>query len=40
MSRIKDASAEIEDLKISDSEAVVIHALNNFDSRFWPYLAI
>ncbi|MCJ1347562.1 hypothetical protein MMC31_005787 [Peltigera leucophlebia] len=40
MSRIKDASAEIEDLKINVSEAVVIHALNNFDSHFRPYLAI
>ncbi len=40
MSRIKDASAEIDDLKISISEASVIHALNNFDSHFWPYLAI
>ncbi len=40
MSRIKDASTEIEDLKISISEAVVIHALNNFDSHFRPYLAI
>ena len=40
MSRIKDASAEIEDLKISISEAVVIHALNNLDSHFRPYLAI
>lgn len=40
MSRIKDASAEIEDLKISISEVVVIHALNNLDSHFRPYLAI
>ncbi len=40
MSRIKDASAEIEDLKISISEAVVIHALKNLDSHFGPYLAI
>ena len=40
MSRIKDASAEIEDLKISISEAVIIHALNNLDSHFRPYLAI
>ena len=40
MSCIKDASAEIEDLKISISEAVVIHALNNLDSHFRPYLAI
>ena len=40
MSRIKDVSTEIEDLQISISEAVVIHALNNLDSHFWPYLAI
>lgn len=40
MSRIKDASAEIEDLKISISEVVVIHVLNNLDSHFRPYLAI
>ena len=40
MSYMKDASAEGEDLKISISEAVVIHALNNLDSHFWPYLAI
>ena len=40
MSRIKDASAEIDDLKISISEAVVIHALNNLDSHFRSYLAI
>ena len=40
MSRIKDASAEIEDLEISISEAVVIHTLNNLDSHFYIYLAI
>ncbi len=40
MSHIIDASAEIDDLKISISEAVVIHALNNLDSHFRPYLAI
>ncbi len=40
MSRIKDASAEIDDLKIRISEAVIIHALNNLDSHFLPYLAI
>ena len=40
ISHIKDASAEIEDLKISISEAVVIHALNNLNSHFRPYLAI
>ncbi len=40
ISHIKDASAEIEDLKISISEAVVIHALNNLDSHFRPYLVI
>ncbi len=40
MSRIKDASAKIDDLKISISEAVVIHALNNLNSHLWPYLAI
>ncbi len=40
MSRIKDASAEIKDLKISIFEAVVIHAFNNLDSHFRPYFAI
>ncbi len=40
MSRLKDISAEIDDLKISISEAVVIHALNNLDSKFRPYVAI
>ena len=40
MSRIKDASAKIDNLKISISEAIVIHVLNNLDSHFWPYLAI
>ncbi len=40
MSRIKDASAEIEDLKINISEAVVIYPLNNLDSHFRLYLAI
>ena len=34
MSRIKDASAEMDDLKISISEAVVIYALNNLDPHF------
>lgn len=40
MSRIKEVSAEIGDLKISISEAVVIHALSKLDSTFRPYLAI
>lgn len=40
MSRIIDVSAEIGDLKISISEAVVIHALSKLDSNFRPYLAI
>ncbi len=40
MSRIKDKSAEIDDLKISISEAVVIHVLNNLDLHFRSYLAI
>ena len=40
MSYIKDASAKIEDLKISIFEAVVIHAFNNLDSPFWPYSTI
>ena len=40
MSRIKDIAAEIEGLKISISEAIVIHALNNLDSHFRPFLAI
>ncbi len=40
MSCIKDASAKIDDLKISISEAVVIHAFNNYDLHFRPYLAI
>ena len=40
MSRIKDASAEIDDLKISISKLVVIHPLNNLDLYFWLYLAM
>ncbi len=40
ISRIKDASAKIDDLKISISESVVIHTLNNLNSYFPPYLAI
>ncbi len=40
MSRIKDASAEMDDLKISISEAVVIYALNNLDPHLQLYLAI
>ena len=40
MSRIKHASDESENLKISISELVLIHALNSLDSRFRPYLAI
>ncbi len=40
MSRIKNASAKIDDLKISISKAVVIHAFNNLDSHFRPNLAI
>ena len=40
MSRIKDISTKIDNLNISISEAVVIHALNNFDSHFQTYLAI
>ncbi len=40
ISRIKDAIAEIEDLKISISEAAIIHALNNLDLHFRPDLAI
>ncbi len=39
MSQIKDARSEIEDLKISMDDAV-IHALNNLDSKFRPYLTI
>ena len=34
MSLIKDESAEIDDLKISISEAVVIHILNNLDLHY------
>ena len=40
MSQIKDARSEIEDLKISMDDAIVIHALNNLDSQFRPYLTI
>ena len=40
MSRIKDTFAEIDNLKIIFSEAVVIYALNNLKSHFWPYFAI
>lgn len=40
MGRIKEVSAEIADLEITISEAVLIHALTNLDSTFRPYLAI
>ena len=40
MSQMKDAQAEIDDLKISMDDAIVIHALNNFDFHFRPYLTI
>lgn len=40
MSQIKDAQSEIEDLKISIDDAVVIHAFNNLSSSFHPYLMI
>ncbi len=40
MSRIKDESVEIDDLKISISEAVVIHVLNKLDLHFRSYLPI
>lgn len=40
MSQIKDARSEIEDLKITIDNAVVIHALNNLDSQFCPYFTI
>lgn len=40
MNCIKDAFAKIEDLKISISEAFVLHALNNLNSYLWPYFAI
>lgn len=39
MSRIKAVAAEIGDLKITISEAVVIHALSNLDSNHSPYLS-
>ena len=40
MSRMKEVSAKINNLKISISESVVMHAVNNLDSYFRPYLAI
>ena len=40
ISHIKDASAEIDNLKISISEAVVIHTLNNLNWHFLLYLAV
>ena len=40
MSQIKDVRSEIDDLKILMVDAIVIHALNNFDSQFRPYLTI
>ncbi len=40
MSQIKDARSEIEDLKITMDNAVIIHALNNLDFQFRPYLTI
>lgn len=40
MRRIKDASGEINNFKISISKAVVIYVLNKLDSHFRLYLAI
>ena len=40
MSQIKDAWSEIEDLKILLDDVIVIHALNNLNSWFCPYLTI
>lgn len=40
MSQIKDAQSEIEDLKISMNNLILIYALNNFDFQFRPYLTI
>lgn len=40
MSQIKNASAKIDNLKISIPKGVVIYTLNNFNSYFQPYLAI
>ncbi len=40
MSQIEDARSEIENLKISMDNAIVIHALNNLDSQFRLYLTI
>ncbi len=40
MSQIKDPRSKIEDLKILIDDAIVIHALNNLDSQFRPYLTI
>lgn len=40
MSRIKDAFATINTLKLNISEAVVIYTFNNLDPHFWPYHAI
>ncbi len=40
MSRIKDESADIDDRKISISEADVIHVLNNFDLHIRSYIPI
>ena len=37
MSGIKDASTEINNLKISISEAVIIHTLNTLDLNFQSY---
>lgn len=40
ISQIKDVQSKIEDLKISIKDAIVIHAVNKFDSQFRPYLMI
>lgn len=40
MGCIQDAAVKIENLKISNTYSIVIHALNNLDIYFWLHLPI
>lgn len=40
ISKIRDVTSEIADLKITMDEAITIHTLNSLDTQFKPYLAI
>lgn len=40
ISKIRDVTSEMTDLKITMDEAIIIHTLNSLDDHFKPYLAI